>query len=128
MDANILAPHALAYLGDSYYEHKIRVYLVEKGLTKTNELHNQAIKFTSGQNQAMIIKFFLKEKLLTDTEIKYYKKGRNISSSGKRNLDSKEVHDSTGFETLIGYLSIVNEKRVLELINIGIKYIEENYE
>ncbi len=117
---------ALAYLGDSFYEHQIRSYLINLGLTKTSELHKRATNFTSAEAQAKIIKY-LKENILTEEEVIYYKKGRNVSHPGRKNISSNIYHESTGFESLIGYLSITNEKRALELIEISIKYIEGNY-
>ncbi len=117
---------ALAYLGDSFYEHHIRSYLINLGLTKTNDLHKKATHFTSAAAQAKIIKY-LKENVLTEEEILYYKKGRNISHPGRKNISSNTYHESTGFEALIGYLSITNEKRAVELIEISINYVEVNY-
>lgn len=114
----------LAYLGDSYYEQQIRSYLVNSGLTKLNILHKEAVKYTSGKSQALIIKNILDNNLLSEEEINVYKRGRNISSSSKRNLDLQETHDSNGFESLIGYLSIKDENRAKELINIAINYIQ----
>lgn len=115
----------LAYLGDSYYEQQIRSFLVNSGLTKLNILHKEAVKYTSGKSQAAIIKQFLENDLLTEQEITIYKKGRNVSSSSKRNLGLQETHDSNGFEALIGYLSITDEARAKELINIAINYIKK---
>lgn len=124
MNPDLLGPAVLAYLGDSYYEHEIRTYLVNKGLTKLNDLHKRAVKFTSGKRQALIIRHFLIEDLLTEQEIRVFKRGRNISGSNKRNLKLTEIHESTGFETLIGYLSIKDQVRAKELINLAINYIK----
>ncbi|NMA05224.1 MAG: Mini-ribonuclease 3 [Acholeplasmataceae bacterium] len=117
---------ALAYLGDSFYEHQIRSYLISLRLTKTSELHKRATNFTSATAQAKIIKY-LKENILTEEEVAYYKKGRNVSHPGRKNISSNIYHEATGFESLIGYLSITDEKRALELIKISILYIEESY-
>ena len=64
---------ALAYLGDSFYEHQIRSYLISLRLTKTSELHKRATNFTYATAQAKIIKY-LKENILTEEEVAYYKK------------------------------------------------------
>lgn len=124
MNPDLLGPAVLAYIGDSFYEHEIRTYLVEEGLTNLNDLHKRAVKFTSGKRQALIIRYFLNEEILTPSEIRVFKRGRNISGSSKRNLKLTERHDSTGFETLIGYLSLKNKDRAKELINLAINYIK----
>lgn len=116
----------LAYIGDSFYEHHIRSYLINSGLTKTNDLHKRATLFTSATAQAKIVQY-LKENILAEEEILYYKKGRNVSHPGRKNISSNIYHESTGFEALIGYLSITNKKRAVELIEISIRYIEGNY-
>lgn len=124
MNPDLLGPAVLAYIGDSYYEHEIRTYLVEEGFTKLNDLHKKAVKFTSGKRQALIIRYFLNEEILTPEEVRVFKRGRNISGSSKRNLKLTERHDSTGFEALIGYLSLKNSDRAKELINLAINYIK----
>ena len=126
MNVKLLNPHVLSYIGDSYYEHQIRMYLITLGITKSNDLHKMAVKFTSGKSQALIIRHFLISDLLTQEELSVYKKGRNISGSGKRNLRLTEVHDATGFEALIGYLALKDYKRGNHIIDLAIKHIEEN--
>lgn len=124
MNPDLLNGNVLTYIGDSYYEHEIRSYLVSEGLTKLNDLHQEAIKYTSGKNQAKIIKYLLDERLLTDQEIKIYKRGRNIKVENKKHLTIHEVNDSNGFEALIGYLSFKNKKRANTLISYAIEYIK----
>ena len=45
----------LAYLGDSYYELKVRTHLVDNKWTDVNDLHKKAITYTSGSAQANIM-------------------------------------------------------------------------
>lgn len=124
MNAKLLNAHVLSYIGDSYYEHQIRMYLIKTGITKSNELHKTAVKFTKGKSQALIIRHFLNNDILKEEEISIYKKGRNIGGSRKKNLKLTLAHDATGFEALIGYLSITDEIRVKELIELSINYIK----
>ena len=51
---------SLAYIGDAIYELKIREYLLEKGYQDVNKLHKYAVKFTSGERQALIIDYLIK--------------------------------------------------------------------
>jgi len=104
MDAKLMNGLSLAYIGDAYFEIMVRDYLLEKGLTKVNELHKEAIKFTSGEAQAKFIESFLENNVLTENEIDVYKKGRNSATSHRKNLSGAEYQKATGFEAIIGFL------------------------
>lgn len=115
-----------AYLGDAYYELKIRTYLTnQKKITHVNKLHQEAIKFTSGLNQSRIITYLIDQKMVSDDEIELFKTGRNSSGPGRKNIDAKDYHYATGFESLIGHLYLYNQTRADELIDIAIAYIEK---
>lgn len=123
MNANLMNGLSLAYIGDAYFEIMVRNYLLEKGITKVNELHKEAINFTSGSSQARFIDLFLSENILTNEEIEIYKKGRNSSTSHRKNLSNAEYQKATGFEALIGYLyEMKNETRLEELFKLMIEY------
>lgn len=115
----------LAYIGDAYYELHVRMHLINKKLTNVNDLHKQAIRFTSGIAQAKIMNFFVDSQMVTDDEVELFKRGRNASGPGRKNIDAKTYHLATGFEALIGYLYLNSKDRADELIKSGIKYIEE---
>ena len=40
MDYNLLSGADLAFIGDAYFELYIRNYVLHKGVTKLNKLHN----------------------------------------------------------------------------------------
>ena len=113
----------LAYLGDAYYEYKIRKYLVEKGLTNVDQLHKQAIKFTSSKAQAMIIKEMIEQEVVTSLELDYYKRGRNASGQGRKNVDRQTYSCATGFEALIGGLYFTDQTRADQLIDMAIQIV-----
>jgi ribonuclease-3 family protein len=115
-----------AYLGDAYYELEIRKYLLKKGHTKVDILHKQAIRFTSSKAQAKIIANWLEKEILSEREIEAFKHGRNGAHFGRKNVDGLTYQQATGFESLIGYLSIENEQKCLELIALAIEYIEKS--
>lgn len=115
-----------AYLGDSYYELQIRKYLLQKGLTKVDILHKQAIRFTSSKAQAKIIAHWMEHQILSERELDAFKHGRNGAHFGRKNVDGLTYQQATGFESLIGFLSIENEPRCLELIAMAIEYIEKS--
>jgi len=117
----------LAYIGDAYYELEIRRYLIDKGYNQVKFLHNKAIKYTSGLAQARIIEYLLKNECLNEEEINAFKRGRNNSSSGRKNLDAKTYVVATGFESLIGYLYLSKKQdRLDEIVKMAIAIIEED--
>lgn len=123
MEAKLMNGLSLAYIGDAYFEIIVRQYLLEKGITKVNELHKEAIKFTSGEAQAKFIDLFMQDNILTDSEIEIYKKGRNSATSHRKNLSSAEYQKATGFEALIGFLYESKDiKRIEFLFELMKKY------
>lgn len=115
----------LAYIGDAYYELSIRKYLISKKLTNVNDLHKNAIKFTSGLSQASIMNYFMDQNLISEDEIELFKRGRNASGPGRKNIDAKTYHLATGFEALIGSHYLNQIERADELIQIAIQFIEK---
>ncbi len=116
-----LSGTTLAYIGDSVYEVKVREYLIEKGLTKVDELHKNAIKYTSAVGQAEI--FDNIKEILSEQELSVFKRGRNAESTRKpRNTTLAIYKKATGFEALIGYLHLSkNEKKLNEIYEIAFK-------
>lgn len=111
----------LAYLGDAIYEVYIRESLLVKGYTKVDKLHKEAIVYTSAKGQKVALDKIYD--LLTESEVSVFKRGRNANSDRKpRNTDLATYKQATGFEALIGFLYLNNEKeRLEELIQIIIK-------
>jgi ribonuclease-3 family protein len=100
----------LAYVGDAIYELRIREYILSTGYQDVNKLHKYAVKFTSGENQAKIIDYLIKENLITEEELSYFKRGRNSGhSKNRRSISVISYKKATGFEAMIGYLYL--EKR-----------------
>jgi ribonuclease-3 family protein len=115
----------LAYLGDSYYELKVRTHLVDNKWTDVNDLHKKAITYTSGSAQANIMAYFIDEKIITEDEYDIFKRGRNASGRGRGNIDAKTYAHATGFEALIGHLYLNHQERADELIIKAIQWIEK---
>lgn len=126
---------SLAYIGDSFYELKIREYILEKGYQDVNKLHRCAIKFTSGESQAKIVDFLIQNNELTEEEISYYKRGRN-SNHGKnrRSISVISYKKATGFEAMIGFLYLTNQqerldellKRIVQIVEEGLAWQKNN--
>ena len=118
---------SLAYIGDAIYEIKIREYLLQKGYQDVNKLHKYAVKFTSGESQALIVDYLIKNELITEEEISYYKRGRNSNhSKNRRTISVISYKKATGFEAMIGYLYLSSQNdRLNSLMEKIINIVEE---
>ena len=108
---------ALAYLGDAIYEERVREYLIRSGISLVDDLQKETIRYVSPKNQARIISYLINTKYLTDREINIVKRGRNYKKNRHpRHTDIITYKLSTGFETLVCYLYLNNEKKRVEEI------------
>lgn len=129
-DYSLLSGLTLAYIGDAIYEAYIRDFLIRSGQTRPNQLHRLATHYVSAKAQHFLIEEMLAENVLTDEEIMMYKRGRNAKShTSAKNTSIFIYRASTGFECLIGYLHLTEQKiRLEELIGWSIKRIGEKDE
>ncbi|MGI6392862.1 MAG: Mini-ribonuclease 3 [Candidatus Izemoplasmatales bacterium] len=118
---------SLAYLGDAYYELMIRKHLLNKGYTKVNDLHKQAVRYTSAKGQSIAMARLL-ETGLTELEESIFKRGRNAVATHKpKNVSLATYHQASGFEAVIGHLFLEGEhQRLEEIVKIAIMAVEEN--
>lgn len=128
MEAKLYNGLALAYIGDAVYETEIRKHLLSLGYTKVNDLHKHAIKYTSGEAQASVIRYFKDNNIISEIELDFYRRGRNSSVSKiRKNITRMDYLDGTGFESLIGYLYLdMKIDRMNDLIRMAIDYIESD--
>lgn len=105
----------LAFVGDSYYDLKIREMLCRQGINKPHRLHQLAITFVSAHAQASTLKQLLDREFLTEEETQVVKKGRNSKSRTiPKNTDPQTYMHSTAFEALIGHLYLTGQESRLE--------------
>lgn len=108
---------ALAYVGDAIYEIYIRDYLVEQGQTKPNKLHQLATQYVSAKAQAKLMQQLIEAEMLSETELSFYKRGRNAKShTVAKNADVTTYRIATGFEALMGYLHLTKQQERLETL------------
>ena len=122
-----MSPLVLAYLGDTVYESYIREHLIRQNINrKVNNLHKLAIQYSKAKAQATIIHELEDE--LTEEEMKIFKRGRNQKShTAPKNADIIDYKYATGFEALIGYLYLSEDKEKLEyIVKKGIEIIERD--
>ena len=114
-DYSLLSGLTLAYIGDAIYEVYIRDFLIRSGQTRPNQLHRLATHYVSDKAQHFLIEEMLKENILTEEEQAIYKRGRNAKShTSAKNTSVFIYRASTGFECLIGYLHLTDQKERLD--------------
>ena len=116
---------ALAYIGDAVYEVYVRKHLLEKGITKGDELQRHAIEYVSASGQAKALTKI--EDKLTAAEKETVRRARNHKTGPRqRHLDMKEYRLATGLEALIGSAYLAGETdRLEELMAEMIAALEE---
>ena len=119
------SPLVLAYLGDGVYELIIRSKVVNMGNMQVNKMHKKSASLVKAQTQASMIR--LLEPDLTKEELAIFKRGRNAKSvTMAKHATMAEYRMATGMEALVGYLYLSEQfERLLELISLGLKKIEE---
>ena len=127
MDTRNINIITLAYMGDAVYEVYIRKALIEKNIALVDDLQKVAVNYVSAKSQSKILNFLIDNGVLTLEEMDIVKRGRNYKrASHPKNTDILTYKNSTGFEALIGYLYLINNKeRLDEIMNI---VLEESYE
>jgi len=130
MDALQYNGLTLAYIGDAIYELRIRNYLLTLGLTKVNDLHKHAINYTKGQAQSKVMHYMLDNNMLSEQEIAMFKRGRNSSvAKVRKNISRSDYLEGTGFESLLGYLYLINDfERMDQIINLAIEILSKKEE
>ncbi len=115
----------LAYMGDAVYELYIRKHVVKNSREVSNKLHKKTIKYVSAKAQEYIISKIYE--ILTEEEKEIYKRGRNANTNTiPKNTDLIIYKKATGFEAILGYLYLTNQKRRLEdIIRESIRIISE---
>lgn len=116
----------LAYYGDAVYEVYIRRHLLAKCITKPAKLQRESKKYVSAKAHAALYALIEAEGIYTETEQKYFKRGRNANSHTKaKNTDVVTYRISTGFEAVFGYLGASDQtERLEELISWIYKQVE----
>ncbi len=107
----------LAYIGDAYYELRVRMHLLNKGITKNAELRKVSIKYVSAVAHQKIFSKIKNE--LNAEEYTYFLRGRNNAPHGyRKNVNHVSYVVSTGLEAVIGFLYLKQDTdRLDELIN-----------
>lgn len=124
-EINFLNPLVLAFIGDAVYEVFVRTHLVEANQNMcVHKLHVRAISFVKAGAQSNIMKDLISE--LYEDEMRVFKRGRNAKSATiPKNANVQDYRMATGFEAVIGYLYLKDDK---ERLNYLMKLILKNKE
>ena len=113
-DKNVLT---LAYIGDFFYEIYIQEFLIDKGITKVNDLQKNAIKYVSAKSQANFLMRLINQNFFNDIELEIIKRARNHKSRIPKNTDIITYKHATSLEAVIGYLYLEkNNNRLNQLM------------
>ena len=119
MDIRCVNSLVLAYLGDAIYSEYIRLYLINKGLNKVNELQKESINYVSAKRQAYYLDKMIDDNFFKEEEITVIKRARNTKShANPKGCSIIEYKKSTALEALLGYLKLKdNILRIEEIMN-----------
>lgn len=131
VEVRMMNPLKLAFLGDAVYEAYIRTYLVTQFVLTPNEMSKKSRWFVKASAQSYAV-HHIKDKL-TEEEWNYVKRGRNQKSgSVPKNANLTDYRYATGFEVLIGFLYLTNQKdRLFKVVHLAIEALiseEEKHE
>ncbi|MDD4698686.1 MAG: ribonuclease III domain-containing protein [Oscillospiraceae bacterium] len=113
----LLSPSTLAFMGDAVFGILVRSHLCQIN-RPAGDLHKLSVKLVNANAQALSFKLI--EPMLTETEITFFKRGRNIhTSSVPKNSSLAQYHAATGLEALFGYLYLGEQTdRIDELFKV----------
>ncbi len=107
----------LAYLGDAVFEVIVREKIVTEKPGDVGRAHHTAVRYVSAAGQAKAARAMINEGFLTEEEEKVYRHARNHRSMSRpQNADPREYKIATGFEALLGYLYLCDERQRLREI------------
>ena len=118
VDADLLSPLTLAFIGDTVYDLLVREEIICDANRPANDLHSLAVRKVKASAQASAITDILP--MLTEKELAVFKRGRNAKSGHiAKNASTDDYHKATGLEAVFGYLYLTNQiDRILELYEL----------
>ncbi len=118
------SPLALAYIGDSIYDLKVKSVFVFKSNMQPEKYHKKVSQIVSANSQAAFVESFMDS--LTEEELSVYKRARNSSPHTKAKNASLDTYlKATGFEAVLGYLYMSGQhERLDEIIGCSLKGLQ----
>ena len=107
-----ISTEALAYLGDSVLEIRVRELLVKKGISGSGRLNSASLSYVKASEQAAAMHRIAP--FLSEEESLVFKRGRNMSGGNvPKSATMSEYRTATGFETLCAALWLDGKKERL---------------
>ena len=125
-DIKKLNTTTLAYLGDAVFEVIVREKIVTEKPGDAGRAHHTAVRYVSAAGQAKAAKAMVASGFLTEDEERIYKRARNHRSMSRpQHADPRDYKIATGFEALIGYLYLIDEReRLREIANEAVRIVD----
>ena len=125
IEAPDLSPLALAYVGDSIYDFRVRDYLCRRYRENLNRVNSRKTKLVCAKAQSDLMGYLIEEKLLTEEELSVYRRARNHKSqSHSKNSSITDYRRATGFEAFLGYLYYAGKiSRLISLVEKGLEHL-----
>ena len=119
MNIKEVSTEALAYLGDSVLEIRVREKLVNDGISGSGNLNRASLSYVKASEQAAAMHRIIP--LLDDEETLVFKRGRNMSGGNvPKSATMSEYRTATGMEVLFGYLHLIGRaERIDELFSLA---------
>lgn len=116
----------LAYLGDAVFEVIVREKIIREKPGDVNRSHHTAVRYVSAAGQALAARHMVAENFLTDEELAIYKRARNHRSMSRpQHADPKEYKIATGFEALLGFLYLADDReRLREIASEAVRIVD----
>ena len=119
MNIKEVSTEALAYLGDSVLEIRVREKLVNDGISGSGNLNRASLLYVKASEQAAAMHRIIP--ILSDEEALVFKRGRNMSGGNvPKSATMSEYRTATGMEVLFGYLHLLGRhERIDELFSLA---------
>ena len=117
MDAKLLNPSVLSFVGDAVYGLLVREKLANVS-RPSGQLHSLSVRLVNAVSQAKAYEIIADR--LTVDELSAFKRGRNFHTGNTpKNATKGEYHTATGLESLFGYLHLSgSDERAKELFEL----------
>ena len=125
-EINRINTTTLAYLGDAVFEVVVREKIVSDKPGDVGRAHHTAVRYVSAAGQAKAAKAMIASGFLTEEEERIYKRARNHRTlSRPQHADPKDYKIATGFEALLGYLYLSDEReRLREIAGEAVRIVD----
>ena len=113
-DLNAISPISLAYIGDAVFELYVRSRLLIPA-KRIRDYHHQVVTQVKAEQQSIFVDTLSPH--LTDAERDLVRRGRNATTGKSRRASSQDYQKATGLETLIGFLYLTDQPRLIDLLS-----------